>query len=112
MFKTGEILTKLYVSQPGDIYEQEADRIAGRIVSMGDKEVQLKFSSPKIQKKSVSLGNDSISSKTEAGINALKGKSDQPLEPKLRDYFHPRFGVDLSDVRVHTDSNADRLGYT
>ena len=31
------------------------------------------------------------------------------MEPKVRNYFQPRFGVDLKDVRVHTDSNADRL---
>ena len=108
MLKAGEILTKLLVNQPGDIYEQEADRIARQIVKMGDEEVQLKSDKMKVQKRKSSLGGDTVSSQTEAGINFLKGKG-QPLEPKVRDYLQPRFGVDLKDVRIHTDSNADRL---
>jgi hypothetical protein len=106
MFIGGEILAKLLINQPGDMYEQEADRVAREIIDMGDKETCLKSGKTKIQKKAIP-GGQGISSTTES-INALKG-SGQPLGSKIRDYFQPRFGVDLGNVRVHTDSNADRL---
>jgi hypothetical protein len=32
--------------------------------------------------------------------------SGQPLAESLRSFFEPRFGVDLSQVRVHTDTRA------
>ena len=73
MFKTGEILAKLFVNQPGDIYEQEADRVAEQIVNMGDKEIQLKSTETKIQRKG-SPGKENISSQLETKINTLKGK--------------------------------------
>ncbi|MBN2533455.1 MAG: DUF4157 domain-containing protein [Spirochaetales bacterium] len=116
MFKTREILAKLYVNQPGDIYEQEADRIAELIVSMEDMEDmediedienQLKSAETKIQKKG-SSGEESVTGQLEAKINAIKGRGES-LGSKVRDYFQPRFGVDLGNVRIHTDSNADRL---
>jgi hypothetical protein len=32
----------------------------------------------------------------------------RPLEARMRAYFEPRFGFDLSAVRVHTGGLADR----
>jgi hypothetical protein len=41
----------------------------------------------------------------EAGINSLKGGG-QPLPESMRAFFEPRFGMDFSGVRVHTDAQA------
>jgi hypothetical protein len=46
--------------------------------------------------------------KTESTIKSLKGKGN-PLNRPIKDYFEPRFGVDLGNVRVHTDGNANLL---
>lgn len=32
----------------------------------------------------------------------------RPLDPQSRDFFEPRFGLDLSGVRIHTDAAASR----
>ncbi|NOY64216.1 MAG: DUF4157 domain-containing protein, partial [Nitrospirae bacterium] len=41
-------------------------------------------------------------------LHSLKGGG-QPLSSSTRAFFEPRFGVDFSHVRVHTDSTAARL---
>ncbi|HHN65361.1 MAG TPA: DUF4157 domain-containing protein, partial [Nitrospirae bacterium] len=41
-------------------------------------------------------------------LHSLKG-SGQRLPTSVRSFFEPRFGVDFSHVRVHTDSTAARL---
>lgn len=43
-----------------------------------------------------------------SGINSLRGGG-RPLSESSRAFFEPRFGVDFSAVRVHTDSHANHL---
>ncbi|CAB5150611.1 hypothetical protein D3OALGA1CA_4397 [Olavius algarvensis associated proteobacterium Delta 3] len=40
-------------------------------------------------------------------IRNMEGKG-EPLTPELRSYFEPRFGADFSNVRIHTDSEAEQ----
>ena len=42
-----------------------------------------------------------------AAAAAISGGG-QPLSPATRSYFEPRFGADLSGVRVHTEARAAR----
>lgn len=42
LFKSGLLQAKLKISQPGDIYEQEADRLAEQVMRMPEPQVQLK----------------------------------------------------------------------
>jgi hypothetical protein len=42
LFKSGLLQAKLKISQPGDIYEQEADRIAEQVMRMPEPGVALK----------------------------------------------------------------------
>jgi hypothetical protein len=44
----------------------------------------------------------------EANINSARGGG-QPLAESTRNAFEPRFGVDFSDVNVHTDARADQF---
>jgi len=42
LFRSGEIQAKLNIGTPGDIYEQEADRLADRVMRMPVPDVQAK----------------------------------------------------------------------
>jgi hypothetical protein len=88
-------------------FQQEADKVADKVISMGNEPVKDRTEVKKIHKKGNSGGVE-VSSKDEAGITSLKGKG-QPLGKGWRDYFELRFGVDLGNVRIHTGSNADKL---
>jgi hypothetical protein len=46
-----------------------------------------------------------VTPSVEAGINSLQGGG-QPLSESTRAFFEPRFGMDFSGIRVHTDSQA------
>ncbi|MBN2533273.1 MAG: DUF4157 domain-containing protein [Spirochaetales bacterium] len=108
LFHNSEIQAKLYINQPGDIYEQEADRVAEKIADTSNSEIKNESGQIKIQKKAAMTGGRSVLIQTESEINALKGKG-LPMRKQVRDYFESRFGVDLGNVRIHKESNADRL---
>lgn len=42
LFKSGIIQAKLRIGQPGDVYEQEADRVAEQVMRMPEPGVNLK----------------------------------------------------------------------
>jgi hypothetical protein len=43
-----------------------------------------------------------------SSVHATLASPGQPLAPSVRAYFEPRFGADLSQVRVHTDGQAQQ----
>src|SRR6185295_6852750 len=47
-----------------------------------------------------------VSPRTESRIAALRSGGGAPLSPSLRSYFEPRFGRDLSSVRLHAGGEA------
>ena len=98
------IQAKLKVGQPGDIYEQEADRVAEQVVRMvepsGSRQVN-----ELLQTKLPSDQDIEVAPDIEARINFLRGGG-QPLPESVRAFFEPRFGYDFSQVRVHTDTRA------
>jgi hypothetical protein len=77
---------RLRVSQPGDPLEREADRVADRIVSVPEP-----GAAPRAQAAGLALPS------TGAGT---------ALDPGTRADMERRFGVDLGQVRVHTDARA------
>ena len=97
---------KLAINQPGDVYEQEADRVAEAVMlQCAPARAQvLPFSHPGAEQ--------STSASAPAGIPAPPMVHDvlrspgQPLDQSTRDFFEPRFGSDLSGVRVHTSALA------
>lgn len=58
-----------------------------------------------IQPKANSNHTPEVSSKVSDNITAMRGNG-RPLPQPAREFFEPRFGVDFSSVRVHTDSRA------
>jgi hypothetical protein len=126
LIKSGAFQAKLKIGQPGDIYEQEADRVAEQVMRMPDvssiKDARVQRKCPKcmkglrgllgkdkkdekLQAKGDTGQSPEVTPQTEANINSLKGGG-QPLSESARAFFEPRFGSDFSQVRVHTDAKA------
>lgn len=124
----------LTISDPGDEYEREAERIAGRVVGMTDQtttETGVVGLSGRIQRVSPQprsqYGQDkgpacdrcggnqqrterpNVSPTAPAGIGQWIQSLDggRPLSRSVRSYFEPRFGRDFGAVRVHTGPRAD-----
>jgi hypothetical protein len=107
------IPAKLVVGQPGDIYEQEADRVAEQVIRMPEPGVprqveEVEEEEEELQAKELSGQTSEISPNLEARINTIRGGG-QPLPTSTRAFFEPRFGYDFSQVRAHTDAEADTL---
>ena len=116
LMKSGALQAKLRIGQPGDVYEQEADRVADEVMRMPEPEMQRQVDeeeeeeilqtkplvdqiTPLVQRQ-VEVTND-----LESQINAIKGGG-RPLAESERAYFEPWFGADFSRVRVHTGAQA------
>lgn len=95
--------TKLKVNEPGDLYEQEADRIADQVM---EKSVDSDVSSAPASIQGFSRQSNGQS--TSAGVDQALSSSGRPLEQVLRQEMEQLFGHDFSRVRVHTDSAAAR----
>ena len=90
------IQPKLKSGQPGDVYEREADRVAAEVT----------------KGIATSIPADGTPAPEESdAIRRPLGPSDLtvggvPMSRQLREFFEPRFGRDLSQVRLHTGSEA------
>jgi len=113
------IQTKLAISQPGDLYEREADRIADQVVRIPETSIEARNGHSNtgigIQRVRASAGETSPS------VPGMDFNFDggQTLLDSVRAYMEPRFGYDFSGVRVHTDTAAaktaqsvDAVAYT
>ncbi|MCM1565353.1 MAG: DUF4157 domain-containing protein [Dehalobacter sp.] len=113
LIKSRALQAKLTMSQPGDIYEQEADRIAEHIMRTPDPVLQRKC--PKCdgdEKKVLQAKNSSgkvpavLNQNVHPLVNEVLHSPGQPLNSATRAFMEPRFGYDFSNVRVHTDVKA------
>ncbi len=95
--------TKLNVNEPGDIYEQEADRIADQVIA-APAHPGVSGAPPGIQR----LAGQSTgqADTAPASVEQALASPGRPLEPALRQDMEQRFGHDFSRVRVHTDAKA------
>ncbi len=123
------IQTKLSISQPGDIYEQEADRMADQVMRMPDPaSARSSIDSTPIRALSIQRQCAACEDEDEDGEKGLQRKPNsfltetpssgrdpvtatlrqggQPLDANTRSFFEPRFGTDFSAVRIHTDTQA------
>ncbi|MEH2237848.1 eCIS core domain-containing protein [Nostoc sp.] len=120
---------KLTVGEPGDKYEQEADWVANQVMRMVVPD-KLKAQSvqpvqdllqpkcadceeeDKVQTKSSiqpdTDGRFQAGDNIESRLNSSKGGG-STLPDEVRSFMEPRFGVDFSSVRVHTDSEAVQM---
>jgi hypothetical protein len=110
------IQKKLAMSEPGDPYEEEADRVADKVMRMPAPVVQRKTACPKgagpacrdeeeketpIRRKA--SARSSPVSDVPPIVHEVLQSPGEPLDMPMRAFFEPRFGHDFSRVRVHTD---------
>jgi len=99
------VQAKLTVSPPGDIYEQEADRIANDVMAAPSHSAA-SVAKPHIQRFSGQTnGQMDI---TSASVDRVLARSGMPLELKLQQDMGRRFGHDFSKVRVHSNSDSEQ----
>lgn len=113
---------KLTVNEPGDVYEQEADAMADRVMRMtganagGDAffkpsyVIQRKCQAceeeeQQVQRKESGAGETQAAPDIDSYVSSL-GSSGQPIPETSRHFFESRFGQDFSGVRLHTDAVA------
>ncbi len=99
---------KLAISEPGDVYEQEADRVAEQVMRMSPADVSRKQNNRGTQPLVQRRASGGATGLTEAPpiVHEVLNSPGQPLDASTRAFFEPRFGHDFSQVRVHTDSKA------
>jgi len=117
LLRSGVIRPKLAVSQPGDTYEQEADRLADHVMHIPAPAIQSSCA-PVNGATADAIGEndsllkrkfdqDSSSSTTDAGNGFASGfGTGRALDSTTRTFFENRFARDLSDVLVHADDQA------
>jgi hypothetical protein len=97
--------TKLQVNEPGDSYEQEADRIADHVMATST-HLAVSGAPPRIQRFS---GQTNVQMDvTPASVDRAMVSPGRPLEPALRQDMEQRFGYDFSRVRVHSGAAAEQ----
>jgi hypothetical protein len=138
LLKSRALQAKLAVSQPGDIYEQEADRVADLVISQALGPVQRKCAcgsssseecdgcrnnreEPLVPSTSVQRHDEGEYKISEAPpvVDQVLGSPGFPLDESTRSFMESRFEHDFSNVRVHSDAQAaasaravDALAYT
>lgn len=90
------------VSETGDALEREADRVADRVLRMPDPRAVDVAGDGRPRR----VGETDVSSSIPASINRIARSTGAPLDPVTRGFFEPRFGLDLSAVRAHSDASA------
>ncbi len=126
------VQAKLAVSQPGDTYEQEADRVAEQVMRMPAPAPQKSCASCTAGGATCAKCADEEKRSLRRKAEPESGPSDsagdtvlsdlgpgRPLDAAARNFFEPRFGHDFGRVRVHTGAQAaesardvDALAYT
>jgi hypothetical protein len=115
----GALQTRLAIREPGDHYEQEAERAALKVTSTPDSQLRRTWTwggtCPKCGNHKD--GEEQIQAKPAQGsaigeatappaVEKVLASSGRPLDPATRAFFEPRFGQDFSQVRVHSDRPA------
>jgi hypothetical protein len=99
---------KLRINEPGDRYEQEADRVADQVMRMAEPASESdasKFSRSALVQRNVGA-NAAGPAAAPAIVQDVVSSPGEPLDAGTRAFFEPRFGHDFSRVRVHSDRHA------
>jgi hypothetical protein len=101
------VQAKLEISQPGDLYELEADRVADQVMGKDDRsaEDEEQFEDAKARSK-VQRKESGPGVRVPEQVVAVTRSSGQPLDAETRAFMEPRFGFDFGHVRIHADSES------
>ena len=110
-----QVQTKLAIDRPGDVFEQEADRVAGEVMRLPEDQVLphecstcSNHEEEVLQAKEL-LGQAPVTTQSlevPPIIDEVMRSPGQPLDQATRAFMEPRFGQDFSGVRLHTDARA------
>ena len=89
------------VSEPTDVHEQEADRVADQVSAAGG-------ATPLIRPLA---GERTAPGGLPASVDRAVARPGRPLDPELRHDMERRFGHDFSRVRVHSDAPAEQSAH-
>jgi len=117
----GAVQTKLAINEAGDEYEQEADRVAARVMQAPEPQLQRACAGggscsrcqtemhghQRFQMKRVAL-NDLSQTAVPPIVHEVLRSPGHPLDPATRSFMEPRFGHDFSHVRVHFGADANQ----
>ena len=113
------------MGNPGDVYEQEADRVSERVMRMPERWLQHACAcgggcpkcrsqreqpsqnTERLQTKHVRESDADVSEAPPA-VNGVIRSPSQPLDPTARAFMELRFGHDFGQVRVHSDAGASQ----
>jgi hypothetical protein len=115
------IQIKPAINQPGDKFEQEADRVSERVMRMPQAQRQgacaCGGACPKCQTEQPGQEQELLQARRLGSgdpgptavppmVHAVLRAPGQPLDPATRAFMEPRFGHDFAKVRVHTNNHA------
>jgi hypothetical protein len=104
-----KVQAKLTVSTPSDPLEEDADRMANRVLAMRAPEPDaLAKDGDQSTGTSIDSGRPEIQSSGESKVATVLGSGGEPLDTGSRRYMQSRFAHDFSNVRVHTGDAASR----
>jgi len=115
LFGSKGVQAKLKVGSPNDSFEKEADSVADKVVNqskgnhndMGQNPITSGITN--IQKKEAPTPNqNSDVSAVESSLNAAKGNG-QKLKGTTKEEMESGFGVDFSNVNIHTGTKAEEI---
>ncbi|MGH7841787.1 MAG: eCIS core domain-containing protein, partial [Candidatus Binataceae bacterium] len=116
------IQPKLVVNEPGDAFEQEADRVADQVMRMPDSDLSIAASPAQVSRKCAACEAEEkaktlqtkptgsagpAASEAPPIVHEVLRSPGQPLDQPTRAFFEPRFGRDFCQVRIHASSDAE-----
>ena len=104
LLRSGVMQPQLKLNEPGDSYEQEADRIADQVLATPTHPA-INGAPPRIQRFS---GESNGLDTAPASVDRTLASPGRPLDPALRRDMEQRFGHDFSGVRVHSGTAAQQ----
>ena len=114
LLRDGVIQAKLTVSQPGDRFEQEADRVADTVMRMPDRasESVQGAARPPLVQRACAKCEEELHRKAGPGPKQVgesfrhPSSGGRPLPDSERRFFEPRLSHDFSNVRIYSDAQA------
>ena len=99
--------TKLRINEPGDRYEEEADRVAEEVLRMaGPRSPMTNMATASLVQRRTNAPGGGEATGAPSLVHDVLSSPGQPLDAVTRAFFEPRFGHDFSQVRVHCDERA------
>src|SRR5262249_54644325 len=96
---------KLAVSQPGDAFEHEADRIAAEVMGTSDAPPAVTPAAQPQSRRSPS-GASPAATPVPESVHEVVRSAGEPLDADTRAFMEVRLGAEFGDVRVHADASA------